>query len=291
MRAAARLLPGEHPVVFAQEGRRRAQLRGDISCTLRVFLPSDARSGRGSRMGPGVAPAALLTRRSSQIGFRVAVNGASMGKAPPPIGPPTDAPEPLVDYIKLLREIMEEISRVESELNDLSEQTVQKDAEIEKLESELVSINREINEARVQLADCLEDCNRTREEMDQVQKETLTHNLTIVGLEGELRASAERLNSLRNDRDGMVKQITKIEKDMEKATAKLNTAHTPGWHYVPAYGWLWTSPEHYPLIYSNDREGWVYYERGSSDPWLYFDYNSEKWEQWFHDAPLFSSNN
>ncbi|MDC3335888.1 SUMF1/EgtB/PvdO family nonheme iron enzyme [Opitutales bacterium] len=229
--------------------------------------------------------------RRHEIGFRVATNGVSMGKAPPPIGPPTGTPEPLVDYIKLLREIMEEIARVESELNDLSEQTIQKDAEIEKLESELVSINREINEARVQLADCLEDCNRTREEMDQVQKETLTHNLTIVGLEGELRASAERLNSLRNDRDGMVKQITKIEKDMEKATAKLNTAHTPGWHYVPAYGWLWTSPEHYPLIYSSDREGWVYYERGTSDPWLYFDYNSEKWEQWFHDSPLFSSNN
>jgi hypothetical protein len=229
--------------------------------------------------------------RRHEFGFRVASKGASMGKAPPPIGPPTGTPEPLVDYIKLLREIMEEIARVESELNDLSEQTVQKDAEIEKLESELVSINREINQARVQLADCLEDCNRTREEMDQVQKETLTHNLTIVGLEGELRASAERLNSLRNDRDGMVKQITKIEKDMEEATAKLNTAHTPGWHYVPAYGWLWTSPEHYPLIYSNDREGWVYYERGTSDPWLYFDYNSEKWEQWFHDAPLFSSNN
>jgi|GEM_PF-1272263 len=229
--------------------------------------------------------------RRHEFGFRVAANGASMGKPRPPVGPPTGTPEPLVDYIKLLREIMEEIARVESELNDLSEQTVQKDAEIEKLESELVSINREINEARVQLADCLEDCNRTREEMAQVQKETLTHNLTIVGLEGELRASAERLNSLRNDRDGMVKQITKIEKDMEEATAKLNTAHTPGWHYVPAYGWLWTSPEHYPLIYSNDREGWVYYERGTSDPWLYFDYNSEKWEQWFHDAPLFSSNN
>ena len=229
--------------------------------------------------------------RRHEFGFRVAANGASMGKPRPPVGPPTGTPEPLVDYIKLLREIMEEIAKVESELNDLSEQTVQKDAEIEKLESELVSINSEINDARVQLADCLEDCNRTREEMAQVQKETLTHNLTIVGLEGELRASAERLNSLRNDRDGMVKQITKIEKDMEEATAKLNTAHTPGWHYVPAYGWLWTSPEHYPLIYSNEREGWVYYERGTSDPWLYFDYKSEKWEQWFHDAPLFSSNN
>jgi hypothetical protein len=46
-----------------------------------------------------------------------------MGKAPPPIGPPTGTPEPLVDYIKLLREIMDEIAKVESELNDLSEQT------------------------------------------------------------------------------------------------------------------------------------------------------------------------
>jgi septal ring factor EnvC (AmiA/AmiB activator) len=214
-----------------------------------------------------------------------------MGKAPPPIGPPTGAPEPLVDYIKLLREIIEEIAGVETELKDLVKRVGEKDAEIEKLEGELVSITGQIDEARTQLKECHDDCNRTREEIARVQKETLSQNLEIARLEGELRASVNRLNSLRNDRDQVTAQITELEKQMEEADVKMGTAHTPGWHYVPAYGWLWTSPEHYPLIFSNEREGWVYYERGTSDPWLYYDYNSEKWEQWFHDAPLFSSIN
>ena len=229
--------------------------------------------------------------RRHEFGFRVAANGASMGKAPPPIGPPTGAPEPLVDYIKLLREIIEEIAGVETELKDLVKRVGEKDAEIEKLEGELVSITGQIDEARTQLKECHDDCNRTREEIARVQKDTLSQNLEIARLEGELRASVNRLNSLRNDRDQVTAQITELEKQMEEADVKMGTAHTPGWHYVPTYGWLWTSPEHYPLIFSNEREGWVYYERGTSDPWLYYDYNSEKWEQWFHDAPLFSSIN
>ena len=229
--------------------------------------------------------------RRHEFGFRVAANGASTGKAPPPIGPPTGPPEPLVDYIKLLREIIEEIAGVETELIGLVRRGGEKDAEIEKLEGELVSITGQINKARTQLAECLDDCNRTRKEIAQVQKETLSQNLEIARLGGELRSSADRLNDLKIDRDKVTAQITEIEEQMKAVVVKMSTAHTPGWHYVPVYGWLWTSPEHYPLIYSNDREGWVYYERGTSDPWLYFDYNSEKWEKWFHDAPLFSSSN
>jgi len=229
--------------------------------------------------------------RRHEFGFRVASNGTSMGKAPPPIGPPTGAPEPLVDYIKLLQDMIEAIAGVETELKDLLKRGEEKDAEIEKLEGELVSITGQIDEARTQLKECHDDCNRTREEIARVEKETLSQDLDIARLEGELRASVNRLHSLRNDRDQVTAQITELEKQMEEADAKMGTAHTPGWHYVPAYGWLWTSPEHYPLIFSNEREGWVYYERGTSDPWLYFDYNSEKWEQWFHDAPLFSSSN
>ena len=212
-------------------------------------------------------------------------------KPRPPVGPPTGAPEPLVDYIKLLREIIEEITTVEMELKELVKLGGEKDAEIETLESELVSITARMSEARSQLKECHEDCNRTREEMAQVKKETLVQNLEITRLEGELRSSATRLGSLRKDRQEVNQRIKEIEEQMEEAESKMTSAHTPGWHYTPEQGWLWTSAEHYPLIYSNDREGWVYYERGTSQPWLYFDYNSQKWEHWFFSAPLFSSNN
>jgi hypothetical protein len=212
-------------------------------------------------------------------------------KPRPPVGPPTGAPEPLVDYVKLLREIIEEITTVEMELKELVKVGGEKDAEIEKLGSELVSITARMSEARSQLKECHEDCNRTREEMAQVKKETLVQNLEITRLEGELRSSATRLGSLRKDRQEVTQRIKEIEEQMEEAESKMTSAHTPGWHYTPEQGWLWTSAEHYPLIYSNDREGWVYYERGTSEPWLYFDYNSQKWEHWFFATPLFSSNN
>ena len=232
-----------------------------------------------------------LSDKRHEYGFRVASNGVSIAKPRPPIGPPTGPPEPLVDYIKLLKEITAEIASVEKGLNIFLEEGKDKDSEIEKLKAEWAKLNGEISEARTNLANCQEDCNRTREETARVKKEIVVHDLEILRLEGKLRGSADRLSILRNERDGVRKQITEMEKQLEEAQVKLSTAHTPGWHYVSNYGWLWTSPEHYPLIYSNDREGWVYYERGTSEPWLYYDYNTEKWEQWFHESPLFSSNN
>ena len=179
--------------------------------------------------------------RRHEIGFRLAANGGSIDKAPPPIGPPSGAPEPLVDYIKLLREIMEEIARVETELKGLLKLEEEKDLEIEELEEELASISSQLNQAGSRLKECRDDCNRTRIETAEVKKETLKQNLEIARLEGEIRNSVERLNSLRNNRDQVTAQINELEKQMEEANVKMSTAHTPGWHYVSAYGWLWTS--------------------------------------------------
>ena len=58
------------------------------------------------------------------------------------------------------------------------------------------------------------------------------------------------------------------------------TPHTPGWHFTPSQGWLWSSPENYPMLYSDDREGWIFYERGSNSPWLCYDYTSQSWQAW-----------
>ena len=106
--------------------------------------------------------------------------------------------------------------------------------------SEWAKLNGEIRETRTNLANCQEDCNRTREETARVKKEMVVHDLEILRLKGKLRGSADRLSSLRNERDGVRKQITEMEKQLEEAQVKLSTAHIPGWHYVSNYGWLWT---------------------------------------------------
>ena len=82
-----------------------------------------------------------------------------------------------------------------------------------------------------------------------------------------------------------------LREEIKDSPNKLKTAHTRPRHYAPGYGWLWTSPKHYPQIYSNARQGWVYYEQGTMEPWLYYDYQLEQWEEWFLDAPFFSSSN
>ena len=76
-------------------------------------------------------------------------------------------------------------------------------------------------------------------------------------------------------------EIAQLTEDLAEAERKMLIPHTPGWHFIDGKGWLWTHPDYYPLIYSEQNAGWLYYELGTQGPWLYYDYNSEAWQEWF----------
>ena len=48
------------------------------------------------------------------------------------------------------------------------------------------------------------------------------------------------------------------------------------WIYHDRLGWTWTRPESFPNIYINERNHWLFLDRGTSTPLLY-DYSYEEW--------------
>ena len=75
----------------------------------------------------------------------------------------------------------------------------------------------------------------------------------------------------------MEEENAALKESLAEAERILLIPFVPDWFFIDGMGWLWTSPECYPWIYSAQAEGWLFYELGTSDPWRYFDYNAETW--------------
>jgi hypothetical protein len=51
------------------------------------------------------------------------------------------------------------------------------------------------------------------------------------------------------------------------------------WFYpIDGMGWLWTSRTVYPWFYQYNRNCWLYYQKGSSHPRWFFNWNTGRWE-------------
>ena len=213
------------------------------------------------------------------------------GRGVPDMPEPGEVPGGLVNYILLLGEVNGKVQKAEKELAELMKEGEGKAQKIRDLEVELSRLNQELGRVEGELKSCEEEGDRTREQIKEVERLTLSRELEIIGLEGQVDGVQARLDATHCEHLKVGERLEFLKEEMSGYADKLKTAHTPGWHYVPGYGWLWTSPEHYPQVYSNARNGWLYYEPGTSEPWLYYDYTLEQWEEWFVDPALFSLNN
>ena len=52
------------------------------------------------------------------------------------------------------------------------------------------------------------------------------------------------------------------------------------WLYADKKGWLWTSKETYPYLYSHDSTNWIYVVKEDDEPTQAYDYNPGKWSLW-----------
>jgi hypothetical protein len=52
------------------------------------------------------------------------------------------------------------------------------------------------------------------------------------------------------------------------------------WLYADKKGWLWTSKEAYPYLYSHDSTNWIYVVKEDDKPTQAYDYNPGKWSLW-----------
>ena len=68
--------------------------------------------------------------------------------------------------------------------------------------------------------------------------------------------------------------------DTESSTLGSRVPHTKGWYYLEDRGWMWTAPSVFPMIFSTERGGWLYYEVGTHAPWIVYDYQQQAWEKW-----------
>jgi hypothetical protein len=124
------------------------------------------------------------------------------------------------------------------------------------------------------LEDALLDANTTINSLkDQIAK-----------LKGELATKDDIIAELKGENDqwqawgeSMEEENAALKESLAEAERILLISFTPDWFFIDGMGWLWTSPECYPWIYSAQAEGWLFYELGTSDPWRYFDYNAETW--------------
>ena len=209
---------------------------------------------------------------------------ANLGNKEIPNGrPPGFTPDPINldnNYEKLLTEITQKIEETNQTKEDLLKSVTNQQTGLEK-----------VKVIRGELENKLSS---NQDSIDSVMKGSQSIIERIQNLTSQVSDKKSRLTVLLSMESSLASQF----KDLEKRTAELNqeiedaqeksggleliarTPHTPGWHFTPSQGWLWTSPENYPMIYSNDREGWVFYERGSNSPWLVYDYTSQSWQAW-----------
>ena len=59
-----------------------------------------------------------------------------------------------------------------------------------------------------------------------------------------------------------------------------NSSGDKTWLYSDEKGWLWTSKDSYPHLYSDNSSNWVYIASDQDTPTKAFDYNPKKWTLW-----------
>ena len=184
---------------------------------------------------------------------------------PPPLDP--------TDYEKKYNEALAHLEALKILDKKADADIAQRRVRLAKLDGEISVSDKSLQEANVSLAACEKECEGLGEDLRAINGAIGVEDAKIYSLNGKIGDSEKQFIDLENDK-------SKLEEDLAEAERKGSVPHTPGWHFIDGKGWLWTSPDYYPLVYSEQVDGWMYYESGSQTPWLYFDYNTESWQEW-----------
>jgi hypothetical protein len=184
---------------------------------------------------------------------------------PPPLDP--------TDYEKKYNEALAHLEALKILDKKADADIAQRRVRLAKLDGEISVSDKSLQEANVSLAACEKECEGLGADLRAINGAIGVEDAKIYSLNGKIVDSEKQFTDLENDK-------SKLEEDLAEAERKGSVPHTPGWHFIDGKGWLWTSPDYFPLVYSEQVDGWMYYESGSQTPWLYFDYNTESWQEW-----------
>jgi hypothetical protein len=197
-----------------------------------------------------------------------------VGKNSPTVKAPTVVPTgPGIDYEEKYNDALARLEALKILDKKADADIAQRRLLLAKLDDELSAADKSLQETNVSLAACEKECEVLGADLRAINAAIGVEDAKIYGLNGQIGASEKQFIDLENDK-------SKLEEDLPEAERKGSVQHTPGWHFIDGKGWLWTSPDYYPLVYSEQVDGWMYYESGSQTPWLYYDYNSETWQEW-----------
>ena len=178
------------------------------------------------------------------------------------------------DYKKMWTAVVAQIAALEETLADKNDTIADLDQQIADLEKDLADKKESSRKINERLVTCQKECEELKVSLKLKEVELADKKKVVADLTVEWGESHGRIKDLEDE-------IAQIKEDLAEAERKALVPHTPDWHYIDGKGWLWTSPDYFPLVYSEQNAGWLYYELGTHNPWLYYDYNSESWQEWF----------
>jgi DNA repair exonuclease SbcCD ATPase subunit len=196
------------------------------------------------------------------------------GKNSPSVKVPDFVPSgPGIDYKKKLEEAEARLEELKALDKKADADVVERRERLVKLEDEISVADKSLQDANTSQAACEKECETLRANLLAINGAIGVEDARIYGLNGKIGDSEKQLTELENDK-------SKLEEDIAETERKASVPHTPGWHFIDGKGWLWTHPDYFPLVYSQQLTGWFYYKPGSQAPWLYYEYNTKSWQEW-----------
>ena len=198
--------------------------------------------------------------------------------------PPGFTPDPIDsqpdDYKTLLTDVNRQIEETNQTKQALLQSLVHQNAELERIKTAGDELENKISSAQDSIDTEAEVSKTILERVQQLSAQVTDKQSRLSGLLSMESTLDSQLQDLETRTIELNQEMAGARETKAELQLIAGTPHTPGWHFTPSQGWLWSSPENYPMIYSDDREGWVFYERGSSSPWLCYDYTSQSWQAW-----------
>ncbi len=173
----------------------------------------------------------------------------------------------LLDQLKKRKELAKKnLIEKEAKVSSLGEK-------IEQGRATLLSIKTDLSNARTEYSEFLNELNEANQTL-------MARGEKVTRLNKELAQSIAMESSLKVEVESEAYKLEEKVAQLEQVEAILAVPHLKGWHYSANQGWLFTEPGTYPLVFAEQSRSWMYYNQGTAQPWWYFNYNSQVWEDW-----------
>ena len=173
----------------------------------------------------------------------------------------------------LLAELKKQVELSRKKLNEKESKILNLDKKIEQENTALLSVKTDLAKAEAGHRELLNELNEANQTL-------VVRSEKVRRLKNELAQSVAMESSLRLEVESESYKLEESKAKYTQMEARSGIPHIKGWHYTPTQGWLFTEPGTYPLVFAEQSQSWMYYDQGTSQPWWYFNYNSQAWVDW-----------